>query len=271
MLVDTHAHLDHERFGRDREDVILRAKAGGVEAIINVGCDISSSRKAVEFTRKYEGMYAAVGIHPHDAKDAREGHYHLLYDLAADAKVLAIGEIGLDYHYDFSPRDVQQRVFRRQLRLARELGKPVIIHNREAHADTLAILKEEFGQEGDEEGGKALRGVMHCFSGSLETAGECMRMGFYVSFGGPVTFDNARKLQELVKHIPLDRLLIETDCPYLTPEPHRGKRNEPAYVRYVAERVGELKGIAFEEIAQATTRNVGDLFRFFPAGVPSGT
>ena len=251
MFFDSHAHLDDRRFDSDRAAVIDRARAAGVSGIINVGADMDSSARAVALAEKYEGIYASVGIHPHDAKDMKEGDYQTLKRWAAQPKVVAIGEIGLDYHYDHSPRTVQKEVFLRQLDLAREVGKPFIIHEREAHADMLNIVKTA---------AQGLSGVFHCFSGSLEIAVELVKMGFYISLAGPVTFANSVKAKAVATGIPLDKLLIETDCPYLTPHPFRGKRNEPEYVRYVAEEVAALRKISIEEVAMATTANVKRLF-----------
>ncbi|MDR3559897.1 MAG: TatD family hydrolase [Negativicutes bacterium] len=251
MLFDSHAHIDDKRFNDDREDVIARAAAAGVTGIINAGADMFSSARAVELAEKYPAVYAAVGIHPHDAKEAKDTDYEKLSLWAEKPKVVAIGEIGLDYHYDLSPRDVQQTVFVRQLDLARQLAMPVIIHDREAHADIMATMKKE---------GRGLSGVFHCFSGSLEMAREVLALGLYISIAGPVTFANAHKLLEIAQVIPLDRLLVETDSPYLTPQPHRGKRNEPAYVRLVAEKVAEIRGITLEALAAATTDNVRQVF-----------
>ncbi|MDR3592685.1 MAG: TatD family hydrolase [Negativicutes bacterium] len=251
MLFDSHAHIDDKRFNDDREAVIDRAVANGVTGIINVGADMFSSARAVELAERYPHIYAAVGIHPHDAKDAREADYAKLALWAAGPKTVAIGEIGLDYHYDLSPREAQQAVFVRQLDLARQLAKPIIIHDREAHADIMATVKSE---------GHGLTGVFHCFSGSTEMAREVLRLGFYISIAGPVTFANAHKLLDVAREVPLDRLLVETDSPYLTPQPHRGKRNEPAYVRLVAEKVAEIRGIDLETLAAATTENVKRLF-----------
>ncbi len=251
MLFDSHAHLDDKRFNDDREEVIARAAAGGLAGILNAGADMFSSARGVELAERHALVWAAVGIHPHDAKDAMEADYARLAAWCARPKVVAVGEIGLDYHYDFSPRDMQQTVFVRQLDLARQVGKPIIIHDREAHGDILAIVKRE---------GKGLAGVFHCFSGSVEMAREVLKLGFYVSVAGPVTFANANKLHAVVKAVPLERLLIETDSPYLTPVPFRGKRNEPAHVRYVAETVAGLLGMETEALAAVTTENTKRLF-----------
>jgi TatD DNase family protein len=251
MLFDSHAHIDDKKFNDDRDEVIARAATGGLEGILNAGADMFSSARAVELAAKHDIVWAAVGIHPHDAKEAREEDYDKLAAWCALPKVVAVGEIGLDYHYDFSPREVQQTVFVRQLDLARQVGKPIIIHDREAHADVLATVRRE---------GKGLAGVFHCFSGSVEMAREVLKLGFYVSVAGPVTFANAHKLHEVVKAVPLDRLLVETDCPYLTPEPFRGRRNEPAHVRYVAEKVAGLLGMDPEAFAALATENTKRLF-----------
>jgi hydrolase, TatD family len=251
MLFDSHAHLDDKSYNDDRAEVIARAAAGGLTGILTAGTDVFSSARAVELAKQYDRVWAAVGIHPQDAKDAKEADYEKLAAWCSLPKVVAVGEIGLDYHYDFSPRDVQQAVFVRQLDLARQVGKPIIIHDREAHGDTMAIIKRE---------GQGLAGVFHCFSGSVEMAREVLKMGFYLAVGGVVTFAKANKLHEVVKAVPLERLLIETDCPYLTPVPFRGRRNEPAYVRYVAETVAGLLGMDTAAVAAAATANTKRLF-----------
>lgn len=252
MLFDSHAHIDDEKFDADREQVIARALEQGVTGIINVGACMASSARSVALAEKYENIYAAVGIHPHDAKDALETDYEQLIRWTSLEKVVAIGEIGLDYYYDLSPRDVQRSVFIRQLDVARQTDKPFIIHDRDAHGEVLDILKKE---------AKGLMGVLHCFSGSLEMAKEIIKMGWYISIAGPVTFKNAAKLPEIVPQVPLDRLLVETDSPYLTPHPYRGKRNEPAYVRFVAEQVAGLRGMELAALAAATRENVKNLFK----------
>ncbi len=251
MLFDSHAHIDDEKFDIDREEVIQRAIDNGVTGIINVGASMESSARSIALAEKYEGIYAAVGIHPHDAKDALDTDYEQLVRWTALDKVVAIGEIGLDYYYDFSPREVQRSVFIHQLDVARQTNMPFIIHDRDAHGDVLEILKKE---------AKGLKGVLHCFSGSLEMANEVIKMGLYVSIAGPVTFKNAAKLPEIVTKVPLEYLLVETDSPYLTPQPYRGKRNEPAYVKLVAEQVANLRGIELDILAKATSENVKRLF-----------
>jgi len=254
-LIDTHTHLDFPQFDADREAVIQRAQAAGVGLMINVGADLESSRAAVALAEKYECIYAAVGVHPHEAKKLDGAALAELRDLATHPQVVAVGEIGLDFYRDLSPRDVQRRAFQAQLAWAGRLGKPVIIHDREAHDEALAILTDWVAAAPERR-----CGVFHCFSGDLAMARRAVALGFYLGVDGPITYQNARKLPETVKWLPLDRLLIETDCPYLTPHPHRGKRNEPAYVRLVAERIAALKGISVEELAQATTANARRLF-----------
>ena len=252
ILIDTHAHLDDVSFDNDREDTIKRAFEGGLCYIISVGSNVDSSRRTVELAERYNKVYATVGLHPHDAKKWGDGAYEELKDLARDKKVVAVGETGLDYHYDNSPRDVQQEVFREEIRLALEVGRPLVIHSREADEDTARILTEE---KADKVGG-----VMHCFSSGRELALKSLDMGFYISLSGIVTFPKAVELQELVVELPLDRILVETDSPYLSPIPHRGKRNEPANVRHTALKVAQLKGLILDEIAEVTSKNAKRLF-----------
>jgi len=252
MLFDSHAHLHDEKFDADRGQVIQRALGNGVTGIINVGTCMASSAQAMALAEQYDSIYAAIGIHPHDAEGALETDYEQLAAWCKQDKVIAIGEIGLDYYYDLSPRDVQRAVFVRQIDVARQMNMPFIIHDRDAHGDIMDIIKSE---------AKGLCGVLHCFSGSLEMAKEAIKLGFYISIAGPVTFKNAAKLPEIVASVPLERLLVETDSPYLTPHPHRGKRNEPAYVRIVAEQVASLRGIELSALAEATSSNVRKLFR----------
>ena len=252
MLIDTHAHLNDEIFAKDLKEVVARAREAGVKTIVNVGYDLPSSHKAVDIAGKYELCYAAVGVHPHDAETVTVTTYDELQRLLKMPKVVAIGEIGLDYYRDLSPRDRQQQVFREQISLAKENKMPITIHDRDAHGDILNILKEE--QAGE------FGGILHCFSGSWEMAKVCMKLGFHISLAGPVTFKNARRLQEIAVKIPLDRLLVETDCPYLTPEPYRGKRNEPAYVADIAKFIAALRNMSFEELAGITTANAKEVF-----------
>ncbi|ECI0812433.1 YchF/TatD family DNA exonuclease [Salmonella enterica subsp. enterica serovar Dublin] len=253
MLFDTHAHLNAEQYNEDLEQVIERAKSEKVEKIVVVGFDRPTITRAMELIEAYDFMYAAIGWHPVDAIDMTDEDIAWIKELSQHEKVVAIGEMGLDYYWDKSPKDVQKEVFRRQIALAKEVNLPIIIHNRDATEDVVTILKEE--------GAAEVGGIMHCFTGSLEIAKACMEMNFYISFGGPVTFKNAKKPKEVVKDIPSDRLLIETDCPYLTPAPFRGKRNEPSYVKYIAEQIAELREISFEELAALTTENAKKVFR----------
>lgn len=253
MLIDSHVHLDDKRFNRDRDNIINSLKDNGIEMVINIGADLQTSIASVSLAEKYQNVYAVVGVHPHSAKEVDNSTIEILKSFASREKVVAIGEIGLDYHYDNSPRDVQRKWFVEQLKLAKEVNLPVVIHTREAAQETFEILKE--AQDG------TLRGVLHCYSGSVEMALEYIKLGFYISIAGPVTFNNSRVLKEVVKAVPLDKLLVETDCPYLTPEPNRGKRNEPAYVKYVAGEIADIKGISFEELAKATNDNTKELFK----------
>ncbi|RFB10965.1 TatD family deoxyribonuclease [Bacillus sp. HNG] len=252
MLIDTHAHLNAIQYQEDLEEVIERALSEGVERIVVVGFDRETITRAIELADQYEFIYATIGWHPVDAIDMTDEDLTWIEELSAHPKVVALGEMGLDYHWDKSPKDIQKEVFRKQIALAKKVRLPIIIHNREATADIIEILQEENASE--------VGGIMHCFTGSIEVAKQCIDMNFYISFGGPVTFKNAKKPKEVAAEIPLDRLLIETDCPYLTPHPFRGKRNEPSYVKYVAEQIAELKGVSFEEIAQKTSDNA---MRFF--------
>ena len=252
MLFDTHVHLNAEQYNNDLQEVIDRAQAEGVSLMTVVGFDRPTITKALELCETYDFIYASVGWHPVDAIDMTPEDLEWLRELSVHPKVVALGEMGLDYYWDKSPKEIQKEVFRKQSRLAKEVNLPIVIHNREATADIVAILKEEGAEE--------VGGIMHCYSGSVEIAMECIDMNFYISLGGPVTFKNAKKPKEVAEVVPLDRLLIETDAPYLTPHPYRGKRNEPAYVKLVAEQIAALRGISFEEIANATTENAKKLF-----------
>ncbi|CAG9623066.1 TatD family hydrolase [Sutcliffiella rhizosphaerae] len=252
MLFDTHVHLNADQYEEDLEEVIERARLEKIENMVVVGFDRKTIKKAMELVETYDFLYAAVGWHPVDAIDFTEEDLEWLEELSAHDKVVAIGEMGLDYHWDKSPKKVQKEVFRKQIQLAKKVQLPIIIHNRDATADVVQILKEENAKE--------VGGIMHCFTGSLEVAKECMEMNFYISFGGPVTFKNAKKPKEVASEIPMDRLLIETDCPYLTPHPYRGKRNEPSYVSLVAKQIAELRDITVEEVAEKTTANAKKLF-----------
>lgn len=252
MLIDSHVHLDDSQFDEDREAVIDSLRENNLELVINVGADMESSKRAVELSEKYDMIYAAVGVHPHDAKAIDEDTIEALRQLSKAPKVVAIGEIGLDYHYDNSPRDTQKKWFRRQIKLAKELDLPIIVHDREATKDTLDIITEEHD-------GK-LRGVIHCFSSSVEVAEQYIKLGFFISLGGPVTFKNAKMPKMVATEVPLESLLIETDSPYLAPVPFRGKRNDPTKVRYVAETIANLKEISYERLVEATNKNTKRLF-----------
>ncbi|KAA9012018.1 TatD family hydrolase [Niallia endozanthoxylica] len=252
MLFDTHVHLNAEQFEEDLTEVIDRALKAGVERMLVVGFDRPTIQKAMELVEAYDFLYASVGWHPVDAIDMTDEDLLWIEELSAHPKVVALGEMGLDYYWDKSPKEVQKEVFRKQIQLAKKVKLPIIIHNREATADIITVLKEEGAEE--------IGGIMHCFSGSAETAMECIKLNFLISLGGPVTFKNAKKPKEVAKEVPLDKLLIETDCPYLAPHPYRGKRNEPAYVRLVAEQIAELKEISIEEVERITTENAKKLF-----------
>jgi TatD DNase family protein len=257
MFIDSHCHIDGPEYDADRADVIARAREAGVTTMLNVGTGDPHSdafSRAVELAEQHSEIFAAVGVHPHDAKlfdDAAEQH---LIDLIQKSKrVIAWGEIGLDYHYDHSPRDVQREVFRRQLRRARELELPVVIHSREANDDTIAIVRDELS-------GYERAGVLHCFGGSLAMAQQAVELGFFISFAGNLTFKKADVLRDVARQLPLDRLLVETDCPYLTPVPFRGRRNEPARVVETARCLAEIHGKELEEIGRITSENFVRLF-----------
>ena len=245
-LFDTHAHYDARQFDSDRDQVLSALPGPGVELVVNPGCDLNSSRKAVELAGSYPFLYAAVGVHPEDCADWSDGDVEELRALAAKPKVVAIGEIGLDYYWpENPPRELQKRAFWAQLVLARELDLPVIVHDREAHGDSMDIVREFPG----------VRGVFHCFSGSAEMARELVKLGWMISFTGVLTYKNARKAVEAVQAVPLDRIMIETDSPYMAPVPHRGMRNQSGYVAHVCERLAELKGITPEECSRVTLEN----------------
>ena len=254
MLIDSHAHLDDLRYDTDRDNVLQRAEAAGIEAIVTIGCDLATSQAAVALAQAHPNIFATIGVHPHEAKEIEEGWYESFRSLARHQKVVAYGEIGLDYHYDHSPREIQRQRFREQIHLARELALPLVIHTREAQEDTVMILRDE--------GAVDVGGVFHCFSGDAWIAKDALDLGFYLSFSGVLTFKNATILRDIAKTVPLDRLMVETDCPYLAPVPYRGKRNEPAYVQYVAEILAEIRGNgSVESIARATVENTKRVFR----------
>jgi TatD DNase family protein len=257
MLIDTHTHLDDTRYDGDREAMIARARDAGVETFITIGCDLASSRAAVALAERYPFIYASIGVHPHEVRHIGDDWYDEFRRLAQHPKVVAYGEIGLDYHYNHSPPKLQRERFREQILLARELRLPMVIHTREAQEDTIAILREErAGETG---------GVFHCFTGDAWLAKDGLDLGFHLSFSGVVTFQNAAMLRDIVGTVPMDRILIETDCPYLAPAPHRGKRNEPAYVRLVAETIARIKSaaslVSVDEIGRITAANARRLFK----------
>ena len=251
MIFDTHAHYDADQFEEDREVLLESMPSQGVGTILNVGADWDSVTEAVALAQKYPHVYAAVGLHPDEVGILDEGHFTNLKEQAQKEKVVAIGEIGLDYYWDNESHEVQKKWFVRQLELARELNLPVVIHSREACEDTLQIMKRY---------GQGLRGVIHCFSYSKEVAEEYVRMGFHIGVGGVITFKNGRKLKEAVESVPMERILLETDCPYLAPEPYRGKRNASELLSYVAQAIADIKNITIEEVIEQTESNGKELF-----------
>ena len=253
MLIDSHAHLEMPDFKKDLEAVIQRAKESGVEYIFTVGTEKKDWKRALEIAHLHPSVYAILGVHPHNAKEIDDQTYSLLTGLCGNEKVKAYGEIGLDFFRNLSPPDVQLKRFREQIGLARKLGLPIVVHDREAHRETVEILKSEKAEE--------CGGIIHCFSGDYEMAKVCIDMGFYISIPGTITFKNAEGLREIVRKIPLESLLVETDAPFLTPEPFRGKRNEPGYVRYTAEKLAEIKKVTLEKVAEVTTENTLRVYR----------
>lgn len=245
MLFDTHAHYDDERFDPDRDEILSKMRENGVGLIVDPASDIASAKKAQQIAHDFDLVYFTAGVHPHEAAGVSETYLDDIRKLSADPKCVAVGEIGLDYHYDFSPRYVQKRVYAQQLELARELKLPAVIHEREAVQDNLDILKAHPG----------VRGVVHCYSGSWETARVLLDMGLYLGFTGVVTFKNARRCIEVVERMPLERMLIETDSPYMAPVPHRGERNSSLFVHLVAEKIAEIRGMSAEDVARITTEN----------------
>lgn len=248
-IFDTHAHYDDSRFDEDRDELIASLSEKGVSHIVNCGCDLKSSLTTVALAEKYDFIYAAVGVHAHEAEEATEGDLAEIERLYEREKVVAVGEIGLDYHYDFSPRERQLGIFERQLILANRLDLPVIVHDREAHEDTMNLLKKY-----------KPKGVVHCFSGSAEMAKEIVKLGMYIGIGGAVTFKNAKKPVEVVEYLPLDRLLLETDAPYMTPVPFRGQRCDSAHIAYTAEKIAEIKAIDTQELIDICNKNAKNLF-----------
>ena len=252
MLVDSHAHIQLDNFLTDRDAVLARARGAGVHAILVIGFDLQTSRDGIALAESHAGLYATVGMHPHDAMDFEEETLNIFRELASHSKVVALGEMGLDHYRNLSPKSLQIIAFERQLDLAEELDLPVVIHNREAYHDILPILRARNGR---------IRGVMHCFSGDVDIMRQTLDLGFSVGIGGPVTYRKSEDLQAVAREVPVDRLLVETDCPWLAPQFRRGKRNEPSYIRSTAERIAELRGISLDEVAEITTRNFEDLFR----------
>ncbi|AMO31481.1 TatD family hydrolase [Lysinibacillus sphaericus] len=252
MFIDTHVHLNADQYEEDLQEVINRALEAKVEKMVVIGFDRKTIERTMELIEQFDFIYGVIGWHPVDAIDCTQEDLEWIEELAAHPKIVGIGETGLDYYWDKSPKDVQQVIFRKQIQLAQKINLPIIIHNRDATGDVVKILREE--------NAASVGGVMHCFSGSVETARECIAMNFMISLGGPVTFKNARLPKEVATEIPLEHLMIETDAPYLAPHPYRGKRNEPAFVPLVAEEIARLKGLTIEEIAQATTDNAKIFF-----------
>lgn len=252
MIIDTHAHYDDPKYDSDRDVRLLEAKKEGVDLIVNASQDLTTSKKAIEIAEQYPFVYCCIGVHPHNADQCNSFVINELEMMAKHPKVIGIGETGLDYYYEYSQKEAQKLSFIEHIRLAKLLKLPTIIHDRDAHEDTYKILNEEKIWEAG--------GVVHCFSGSVELAKKAVDMGLYISIGGAVTFKNAKNIIDIVKYIPEDRLLLETDCPYMTPEPHRGHRNESIYVKLVAKRISELKNREIEEIYNLTTNNFYQLF-----------
>ena len=253
MLIDTHVHLNADQYDEDLQEVIDRALEEGIDRMFVVGFDTNTIERTMKLIDQYDFIYGIIGWHPVDAIDCTEERLQWIEELSKHPKIIGIGEMGLDYHWDKSPKDIQKEVFRKQIALAKRVQLPIIIHNREATQDCVDILKEKNASE--------VGGIMHSFSGSNEIADEILKMNFYISLGGPVTFKNAKQPKEVAQHVPLDRLLVETDAPYLSPHPYRGKRNEPARVKLVAEQIAELRGISYEEVCKATTENAERLFK----------
>lgn len=248
-IFDTHAHYDDSRFDEDRDELISSLSLKGVSHIVNCGCDLKSSKTTIALSEKYDFIYAAVGVHAHEAQGATEDDLREIEKLYKNEKVVAVGEIGLDYHYDFSPRERQIKIFERQIILANELGLPVIVHDRESHEDTMNLLKKY-----------RPKGVVHCFSGSVEMAKEVVKLGMYIGLGGAVTFKNAKKPLEVAEYLPMDRILLETDAPYMTPVPFRGQRCDSSHIAYTAEKIAEIKKTDVQELIDICNNNAKTLF-----------
>ena len=251
MIFETHAHYDDPAFDRDRDRLITLLKDEGVAPIVNIGASIETTKSTIELAHRYDHVYAAIGVHPSDCGDLTEKDIEWLLDLSSDEKVVAIGEIGLDYHYDEPDREIQKKWFKRQLELAEDTSLPIVVHSRDAAQDTFDIIREFRG----------LRGVIHCFSYSVEFAREYVKMGYYIGVGGVVTFKNGRKLHEVVREIPLESIFVETDAPYLSPEPYRGRRNSSAFIPYIIERIADLKNVSYETVESAVYENAADLYK----------
>lgn len=259
MLIDSHAHIDLPTFDRDREQVLARARQGGVRAVINIGLDAKSSRASLEMAKQYDGVFTTVGFHPHEASKMGDDDLKALGELAQDAKVVAVGEIGLDFYRNLSSRKSQVEAFRKQLDLAVELGLPVVVHCRQAHQEVFDILSDWV--RSTLSAGRLRRGVIHCFNADIELALRYIEIGFYISLAGSVTYPSAGELLEVAREIPLDRLLLETDAPFLAPQAYRGKRNEPSYVALIAEKVAQVRQVPREVVAGAAAKNTISLFR----------
>ena len=253
MIFDTHAHYDDEQFDIDRDSLLLSMKENGIGTIVNIGANLASSKTTLELAHKYDFIYGAVGVHPSDSAELSDDNFDRIRQMCADEKCVAIGEIGLDYYWPEPDHEIQKKWFVRQLDLAREVKLPVVIHSRDAAADTVQILKDN--NAGD------IGGVVHCFSYSKEVAIECVKMGFYIGVGGVLTFKNGKKMKEVVSEIPIEKIILETDCPYLAPEPNRGKRNSSLNLPYVVKAMAEIKGISEEEVIDITERNARDMYR----------
>lgn len=253
MIFDTHAHYDDKAFDEDREELLASLREHGIEAVVNVGASIAGTKRTLELTRRWPFFYGAVGVHPNETAELDEEKLEWLKQVSAEPKVVAIGEIGLDYYWDDPERDVQKKWFDRQLELAREVGLPVVIHSRDAAKDTLDMMKAAKAGE--------IGGVIHCFSYGVEMAREYLNMGFFIGIGGVLTFKNARKLKEVAAYAPIERIVLETDCPYLAPVPYRGKRNSSLNLPYVVEELAQIKGLTPEEIVEITNRNARRLYR----------
>ena len=253
MIFETHAHYDDQRFDEDREQLLQSFPENQIKYVVNVGASLESTKKSIELAKKYDFVYASAGVHPSETAELNEENFKWLKSVLQEEKVVAVGEIGLDYYWDEPEKSIQKQWFERQMELAKEVKMPMIIHSRDAAKDTMDMIK---GCKGYEVGG-----VIHCFSYGTEIAKEYLDMGFYIGIGGVVTFKNAKKLKEVVEYLPLDRIVLETDCPYMAPEPHRGKRNSSLYIPHIAEMIGNLKGITSEEVIQVTNKNAKKMYR----------